>query len=436
MPRIFPRTSSTAGSWFSIPRAGWIFAVLPLLIIGCAVGESPPPQVVVVEVTATPDVNATVDARVIQGMQTAMAEIPTATPAPTATPIPTATPAPTATPIPTATLRPTPTATRRPTSTPRPTLRPTATPSIADWSGRLEPWVVLIEASDAVGTGFFIQDPSRRSDWYVVTNAHVVGSDSYVTVNWAYQGIPLLTRVNVLGVDEFADTALLDVGPNDFDWSSTEWPNGLAYLNTWGEGVRTSTRTLRGEEVLAMGFPDGGGGRTVTAGLVSAERVPNASYGQGVEWIKTDAALNPGNSGGPLMTLKGEIIGMNTWGRRDLENVGYALPMQEIFSRFNALKSGQRLVVATPTPTSTPIPKARFTDGSFLAVLSWDDGWHNTSQDGSICVDRVTRSGTQIEWWAYDECSYSGQELDGSVYVWHQGQWLEAEWIELENRPY
>ncbi|MDE2683096.1 MAG: serine protease [Chloroflexota bacterium] len=267
-----------------------------------------------------------------------MAEIPTATRAPTVTPVPTSTPAPTATPIPTATPRPTPTrtprptATKRPTSTPWPTPRPTATPSIAEWSDRLEPWVVLIGTSDgSVGTGFFIQDPAQKSNWYVATNAHVVGSNHYVTVSWYYPGIPHLTRVNVLGIDEFADIALLDVGPNDFDWSNTVWPNGLAYLHERGKGVRISTSTLQGAEVLAMGFPDGGGGRTTTRGIVSAVDVRDQTYSPGIGYIKTDTAINPGNSGGPLMTRSGEIIGMNTWRRTDLENVGYALPMQEIF---------------------------------------------------------------------------------------------------------
>ena len=240
----------------------------------------------------------------------------------------------------------------------------------------------------------------------------------------------------MLGVDEFADVALLDAGPNDFDMSASEWNNGLEYLNYWGEGVSTSTNVRLGSDVLTYGFPDSGGGRTITRGVVSAEKAYDFDFdGGNIGWILTDAALNPGNSGGPLMTLEGEIIGMNTWGRRDRENVGYALPMQEILTRFSALKDGQRLIAATPTPAPTPIPKADFTDGSFLAVLTWDDGWYNTRHDGSICVDRVVESGEWIEW-KWGECLYSGQERNGVVYVWHQDQWLEAYWIELENRPY
>ena len=269
----------------------------------------------------------------------------------------------------------------------------------------------------------------------MVTNAHVVSNNNYVTVSWYYSDVPDLSRVRVLGVDEYADVALLDVAPTDFDMSGTSWDSGLVYLNYWGEGIKTSTNVQRGAEVLAMGFPDGGGGRTITRGIVSSESVYDQTYREGVGFIKTDTAINPGNSGGPLMTRDGEIIGMNTWGRTDLENVGYALPMHEIFSRFNALKSGQSRIAATPTPAPTPIPKAQFADGTYLAVLTWDDGWYNTRQDGTICIDHVEQSGDWYEW--YGQCEYSGQqEQNGNVYVWYQGQWLEAFWVELDSRPY
>ena len=185
-------------------KRAYIAAVLLVLLAIACTAPVPTPEPIS---TPTPNLDATLAARVQEGVQlgiqTAMAQIPTATPVPTATPIPTATPAPTATPIPTATPRPTPTATRRPTptrrptATPWPTPRPTSTPSISEWSERLEPWVVYIETLGGSGTGFFMQDPARRSDWYVVTNAHVVGSENYVTVSWYYSDIPDLNLVTI-----------------------------------------------------------------------------------------------------------------------------------------------------------------------------------------------------------------------------------------------
>ena len=287
---------------------------------------------------------------------------------------------------------------------------------------------MLVATADSTGTGFFIRDPSSISDWYVVTNAHVVGSNRFVEVDWRYVGIPSLTRVRVLGVDEIADVAILDVGPHDFDWNGTDWGNGLHFLQFEGEGITTSEYARLGAEVLALGFPEGGGGRSITTGVVSSETV----YIGGVGWIKTDAAINPGNSGGPLMTMDGQIVGMNTWRRSDLENVGYALPMQEIHSRLNALKSGQSVRLPTPLPQTT-LP-----EDWFFAQLTWyEDGsyWFTTDVNGFPCVDRVWTPAPNYYQW-YEDCEFSGQELNEKVYVRYADQWIEVVEIELNSQPY
>ena len=440
MPWPTAQTGGAAGPIFGIFKgAGCMVVVLALLTIGCAAGEPDPPQIVVLEVTATPDINATVDARVVRGVQTAMAQIPTATPLPTATPIPTATLAHTAMPVPMATPLSTPTYTPhltatplpRPTYTPRPSPTPSPTPSIADWSERLTPWVVYISTSDGHGSGFFIVDPSNQTDWYVVTNAHVVGSSEFVTVSWAYEDIPDMSNVRVLAINEFADVALLDVSPDDFDLSEIDWSNGVEFLNYWGHGITTSDDVRLGAEVIALGFPDGGGGRTVTRGVVSAESV----HLDGISWIKTDAAINPGSSGGPLMTVDGEIIGMNTWIRSDLENVGYALPTQEILSRFDALKSGQHRLATTLTPAPTP----RYLPANwFFAQFTWYENgsyWINTDEGDAPCVDRAWEVRGSYQW--YEDCEFSGEYNDyGVLYVWYNGAWYEVSEIVLSREPY
>ena len=212
----------------------------------------------------------------------------------------------------------------------------------------MAPWVVVVASSKGHGTGFFMEDPEREGKWYVVTNAHVVGSDERVEVIW-YGNVPSLTRVRVLGTDQVADLALLDVSPADFDMSETPLSRitGLEHLLFAGKGVRVSTDVRRGVDVLAVGYPEGGG-QTITKGIVSAESV----FQRGMNWIKTDSAVNPGNSGGPLVTTDGGIIGMNTWVRRDLQNVGYALPMSEIIKRFDSLRRGASVEARSPTPTA------------------------------------------------------------------------------------
>ena len=365
-----------------------LLTVLLTAAMACITLEAPEPVDIQASVAAelTRAAPATVPVPTVTPVTAAQSglrsELPTApVQSPTATPRPTFTLTPTPTRRPTTT--PQPTATRRPTSTPRPTPKPTATPTIADWSERLEPWVVLVGSSSGHGTGFFIQDPGNDDDYYVVTNAHIVGSDKVVQVGW-YSDVPSLSHVRVLGVDNRADMALLDVSPGDFDLSGTSLGSiasgtgldlriGVFYLTLKGVGIRTSTTIKRGSEVITMGFSAGGGGRSVTRGLVSAESVDL----RGINWIKTDAALNRGNSGGPLMTTSGHIIGMNTWRRADLQNVGYALPMEEILQRFAALKGGQtRLPKDTPkpTPTGQPVNFQQVSAGAYHSCQLKADG--------------------------------------------------------------
>ena len=329
--------------------------VVLLVVMGCATGASTEPVNVPATVQAeltriaqpqTPDVS-----------QSASAELPHFAPTPTLPSPVTEPPTPTHTPPPppTYTPRPAPTVAPRPSPTPTlqarptnpPTVMPTATPTTADLSERLEPWVVLIISNDGYGTGFFFQDPSAKDNWYVITNAHVVGEGKTVEVVW-YSNVPSMKHVPVLGTDAVADLAVLDVGPEEFKLSGTALSglSGLDHLTFSGRGVSTSANVRRGTDVLAVGYPEGGG-QTITKGIVSAESVRL----RGIDWIKTDSAVNPGNSGGPLVTTSGFIIGMNTWKRGDLENVGYALPMSEITERFQHLKSGNSFQAQSPAPT-------------------------------------------------------------------------------------
>ena len=102
-----------------------------------------------------------------------------------------------------------------------------------------------IPVADAQADGYqtaFIQfaPPSLNS----YTNAHVVERDQFVEVSWfADLGI---VRAMVLGIDERADVALLDVGPDDFDWSGTSWDSGVSFIGRWGKGLSVSTDVDRG----------------------------------------------------------------------------------------------------------------------------------------------------------------------------------------------
>src|SRR6202167_4564004 len=135
-----------------------------------------------------------------------------------------------------------------------------------------------------IGSGFIVS-----SDGYILTNAHVVADASEVTVK-------LTDRrefvAKVIGVDKRSDVALIKIAAT-----------GLPTVR-FGD----SSRLKPGQWVVAIGSPFGFE-NSVTAGVVSATARPlDENY---VPFIQTDAAVNPGNSGGPLFNVDGEVIGIN-----------------------------------------------------------------------------------------------------------------------------
>ncbi|MDB5366428.1 MAG: serine protease [Rhodospirillales bacterium] len=140
----------------------------------------------------------------------------------------------------------------------------------------------------SLGSGFIID----AAKGYVITNNHVIDGADEIKVT-LHNNKTLTAKL--VGKDERADVAVLQV-PADKE---------LVQL-TWG-----NSDTMRvGDWVVAVGNPFGLGG-SVTAGIVSARArgLPGAAYD---DFLQTDASINKGNSGGPLVNLKGEVIGINT----------------------------------------------------------------------------------------------------------------------------
>ncbi len=136
------------------------------------------------------------------------------------------------------------------------------------------------------GSGFIVSP-----DGYILTNSHVVEGASQVTVRLVDQRE---FRAKVVGSDERTDIAVLKIAAN-----------GLPVVR-FGDPA-----TLRpGQWVLAIGSPFGFE-NSATAGIVSAigRSLPTENY---VPFIQTDVAVNPGNSGGPLFNLQGEVVGINS----------------------------------------------------------------------------------------------------------------------------
>ncbi len=151
---------------------------------------------------------------------------------------------------------------------------------------RMMPMPQQQQPSQGMGSGFIVSP-----DGYIVTNAHVVDGASEVTVK-------LTDRreftAKVIGSDKRTDIALVKIDAKN-----------LPALDINGApGVR------RGEWVIAIGAPFGFE-NSVSAGVVSGvhRALPN---GQMVPFIQTDVAVNPGNSGGPLLNAKGQVVGVNS----------------------------------------------------------------------------------------------------------------------------
>ncbi len=219
----------------------------------------------------------------------------------------------------------------------------------------------------SLGSGFLISE-----DGYIVTNDHVAGSASEILVT--------LTNgkhfnAKVIGSDPISDICLLKIDGNTFP-----------YLK-----LATSDDVMIGEWVIALGNPFGlfevNNKPTVTVGVVSAtgmnlNQVQNRYY---LNMIQTDAAINGGNSGGPLVNALGEAIGMNTiiftsGSSEGSIGLGFAIPIKKISHIVSELKKNGKI-------------ERDFVTG--LSVQNIDEGiakYFNLDNTKGVIVTRVTKN--------------------------------------------
>ncbi|ADJ63440.1 DegQ family serine endoprotease [Herbaspirillum seropedicae] len=174
------------------------------------------------------------------------------------------------------------------------------------------------EVPRGVGSGFIIS-----ADGFIMTNAHVVegASEVYVTLTDKRE-----FKAKIVGSDTRTDVAVLKIDGSN-----------LPRLN-----MGDSDKIRVGEWVLAIGSPFGLE-NTVTAGIVSAKARDTGDY---LPLIQTDVAVNPGNSGGPLINLKGEVIGINSqiYSRSGgFMGISFAVPIDEALRVADQLKASGRV---------------------------------------------------------------------------------------------
>ena len=185
--------------------------------------------------------------------------------------------------------------------------------------GRKSPPQQEEDVPRGVGSGFVIS-----ADGYVMTNAHVVdgADDVYVTLTDKRE-----FKAKIIGADKRTDVALVKI-------EGSNLPRLTATADM--------SKVRVGEWVIAIGSPFGLD-NTVTAGIVSAKARDTGDY---LPLIQTDVAVNPGNSGGPLINMRGEVIGINSqiYSRSGgYMGISFAVPIDEAIRVSEQLKTSGKV---------------------------------------------------------------------------------------------
>lgn len=238
------------------------------------------------------------------------------------------------------------------------------------------------QTSEGQGTGIII-----TSDGLILTNNHVVeGAQSLVVFTSDGKQYP----------------ATFVAGDKNNDY---------AFIRIKASGLRAaklgnSSDVQVGQRVVAIGNALGQFQNTVTDGIISGKGRPvtasDQGTGEGVEQLQnlfqTDAAINPGNSGGPLVDLSGSVIGINTAVAGNAQNIGFAIPIDEVKSAIAGVQKdgkimrpylGVRYIPITPTfarANNLSVTKGAFITGdeANLAVLAGSPAAKAGFKDGDI----------------------------------------------------
>ncbi len=218
----------------------------------------------------------------------------------------------------------------------------------------------------SLGSGFLVHPAG-----YIVTNAHVVSRATKINVTLSDNS---KIAARVISADSDHDLAVLKIDP----------PKGKSLPHL---PLGRSDDLMVGETVIAVGNPMGLS-HTVTAGIISAldrelRFAQNVKYS---ELIQTDAPINPGSSGGPLLNVRGELVGINTAIRADAQNIGFAIPVDKLMELFPALLNFERI---NRTVFGATVKQRHGADGDELFVSAVRPG---TPAHGKLKVGDLLRA--------------------------------------------
>ena len=214
--------------------------------------------------------------------------------------------------------------------------------------------------TQGAGSGVII-----TSDGYILTNNHVVENSAQIKVKLT-DGTSYDAKV--IGTDEDLDVALIKIDAKDLT------------VATLGK----SSDLEVGEMSVVIGNPLGNLGGSVTAGIISALNRNITIDGKTMELLQTDAAINPGNSGGGLFDANGDLVGIvvaksTQSGSTTIENIGYAIPIDNVKAILENLKNG----------TTRPIIGVTLVD-----VLTDDTAKRYGVDQQGVYVASVTKGGS------------------------------------------
>ncbi len=251
---------------------------------------------------------------------------------------------------------------------------------------RTESWFGTEQTGTAAGTGFILSESG-----YIMTNKHVV--EDAKTVNVTLSNGKIYKNVKVVGTDPLNDSAILKVeNPENFK------PVKLG-----------DSKTINvGQEVIVIGNALGEYSNSVTSGIISGtgrELIASDSSGSAYEklsdMIQTDAAINGGNSGGPIVNAAGEVIGIATAYASSSQTVGFAIPIASVKGLINnVLETGEfaRAVLGIQyIPITTEVAEEynlSYNYGAYLksdsksnAIISGGAGDSAGLKDGDIILE-------------------------------------------------
>lgn len=237
-----------------------------------------------------------------------------------------------------------------------------------------------------VGSGVFI-----TKNGYVLTNKHVVeNGDQFSVVD--YEG-NIYENVKLIGEDPLNDIAIVKV-ENSENFKPAE--------------IGNSYTTNVGQHVVAIGSALGQYQNTVTTGVISGKGRPvlaksgdySSDYSALRDLIQTDAAINTGNSGGPLLNLAGEVIGINTASNTEADGIGFAIPVNAIKGVIKYVKENQSFARSYLGVNYVDLNKyhanelgVEVTEGSYV----YSDGSGSAVKSGSPAEKAGIKSGDIIK---------------------------------------